>query len=142
MTATHPTGNSPSGISHLIGGIISDITALFRQEIELAKTEAGESVQKAANGGAMIAVGGVLALGALGVFLAGVVVLLGAWLEAIGLDPMMANVLAALIVSVIVGGIAWITVAAGINRLKTANFTLPRTTSTLSADVDAVKERF
>jgi len=63
MSVPHESRSLPD----LIGGLASDISSLFRKEIELAKAEASEKVSSAVGGVVFIAAGGVLALGALGV---------------------------------------------------------------------------
>ena len=57
-------------LADLLGGLASDITGLFRKEIELAKAEASEKLDGALQAGRNIAIGAVLAIGAVGVLLA------------------------------------------------------------------------
>ena len=46
-------------ITDLLGSLVSDISGLFRKEIELAKAEASEKVEEAAKAGRNLAIGGV-----------------------------------------------------------------------------------
>ena len=72
--------NESRPLAELLGGLATDISTLFRKEVQLAKTEASEKVSETMGAIASIAIGGVLALGALGIFLAAVVSLLAAFL--------------------------------------------------------------
>jgi len=128
-------------LTELLGGLANDITSLFRKEIELAKAEASEKASAALTGIELVAAGGVLALGALGVILAAAVTALGALFQAMGMGQTSANSLAALIVAVVVGAIAWILISRGLAQLKGNNLKLERTTSSLSRDAAVVKER-
>ena len=58
-----------------------------------------------------------------------------------GLDPTMANAIAAFVVTAIVGIAGWLTISKGINALKASNLNLNRTTASLGRDADIVKER-
>lgn len=126
----------------LLGGLISDLTGLFRKEIQLAKTEASEKVDQVVGASLSLLIGGVLALGALGVVLAALVTAIGAFFVSMDMQPTAANSLAAAIVAVIVGGIAWMLISKGLSALKASNLMLNRTTHSLAQDADAVKEKF
>ena len=62
------------GLGFLLSGLATDVSGLFRKEIELAKAEASETVDNATRAGRNLAIGAVLAIGALGVFLAAALV--------------------------------------------------------------------
>lgn len=130
---THPLGE-------LVSGLVSDVSMLFRKEIELAKTEASEKLDGAINAGRSLAIGGVLAIGAIGVFLAALVSGLTALLVAMGMQPQLANFLAAIVVTVVVGGVAWTLIAKGAADLKANNLNMQRTAHSLQMDAAAVKE--
>ena len=133
--------NESRPLAELLGGLATDISSLFRKEVQLAKAEASEKVSQTMGGVTSIAIGGVLALGALGVFLSAVVSLLAAFLVNQGLDPTMANAIAAFVVTAIVDIAGWMTISKGINALKASNLNLNRTTASLGRDADIVKER-
>lgn len=141
MSFTGTPRDETRGLADQIKGLISDISVLFRQEVELAKTEAGERLESAIHGAVMLAVGAILAVGALGVLLSAAVVGLAGFLENIGMDPYLANALSALVVAIVVGGVGWAIIASGINRLKATNFKMERTVHSLSEDANVVKER-
>ncbi len=141
MTVTGTSHSDTPSLGSQVKGLIGDVSTLFRQEIELAKTEAGERVESAVHGGQLLVVGAILAIGGLGVLLAAIVSAGTAWLIASGMDPLIANTLAAVAVAFIVGGIGWAMISSGIKRLKTSNFKLERTAHSLSEDAHVVKER-
>src|SRR5690606_41877831 len=109
--------------------------------VELAKAEASEKVSQVAHGGELIVAGAILALGALGVLLAAIVTILGAWFTSMDMDPLVANSLSALIVAVVVGIIAWMLISSGMRRMRQTNLSMNRTVSSLSNDAAIVKER-
>jgi hypothetical protein len=135
----HVTEGRP--LTELIGGLASDISMLFRKEIQLAKTEASEKMGQALSGVELLIAGAVLALGALGVILAAAVTGLAALFVAQGMGTTTANSLAALIVAVIVGGIAWMLISRGRNVLRADHLMLDRTAHSLGRDAAAVKEK-
>jgi len=137
MSVPHESRSLPD----LIGGLANDISGLFRKEIDLAKAEASEKVSSAVGGIAMIAIGGVLALGALGVLLSAIVTAIAALFVNWGWDPTISNSIAALIVTVIVGIIAWIMISRGMAAFKSTNLAMERTTTSLNRDAAVVKER-
>lgn len=128
-------------LGDLISGLVSDISGLFRKEIELAKTEASAKVSNAASGIGMLAVGLVLAVGAIGVLLAAIVNGLGAVLVAQGFTEANADAIASIVVSVVVGIAAWIAISRGLAIVRNTNPTLPRTANSLRRDAEVVKER-
>lgn len=128
-------------IADLLGGLVTDLSTLFRKEVQLAKTEASEKVSETLAAAGSIAIGGVLVLGALGVFLAAVVSLLAALLVNMGLEPTLANALAAAVVTVVVGLVGWGSIRKGLDALKASNLNMNRTAASLSRDADIVKER-
>ncbi|MDF2798894.1 MAG: phage holin family protein [Devosia sp.] len=133
--------NDSRPLSELIGGLASDISNLFHKEIQLAKAEASEKVSQTINGVVILLAGAVLALGALGVFLSFLVSLIASFFEAQGMDETMATSIGAIIVTVVVGIIAYVMVNRGLNALKASNLKMERTASSLGRDADVVKER-
>src|SRR6185295_14538320 len=109
---------SPGRLADLFSGLALDFTGLFRTEIELAKAEATEKVELAIKAGVSLAIGAGLAIGAIGVLLAALVAGGAAVLSHLGMAPAAANFVAALAVTLIVGGIAWAFVSRGLDGLK------------------------
>ena len=134
------TGEQGRPLSDLLGGLASDISGLFRKEIQLAKAEASEKLDDAMKAGRNLAVGGVLAIGAIGVFLTALVSGLTALLVGLGMTETTASFVSAIVVALIVGAIAWSFVARGLADLKANKFNMDRTTQSLQMDAAAVRE--
>jgi succinate dehydrogenase/fumarate reductase cytochrome b subunit len=126
----------------LLGGLVSDLSGLFRKELQLAKTEASEKVDQVVSASLSLLFGGILALGALGVLLSAIVTGIGAFFVSTGMEQTAANSLAAGIVTVVVGIVAWMLIGRGLSALKARNLMLQRTTHSLAQDADVVKEKF
>jgi len=129
-------------LADLLTGLASDISGLFRKEIQLAKAEASEKLDDAMKAGRGLAVGGILAIGAVGVFLAAIVTGLAALLINMGMAETPAGFVAGLIVAAVIGGIAWAMISRGLADLKTNNLNMQRTTNSIRMDAEAVKESF
>jgi len=129
-------------ITDLLGGLVSDISGLFRKEIELAKAEAGEKIDEVVSSSRNLAIGGVLAIGATGVFLTAVVTGLGALLISMGMSEAMSAFVSALIVAVVVGAIAWMFISKGVAEMKANKLNMKRTTRSVVQDAQVVKESF
>lgn len=133
--------NDSRSLAELLSGLVSDISGLFRKEIQLARAETSEKVGQMMGGAISLLIGGVLALGALGVFLSALVTLIASYFVAQGMDPTLSNATAAGIVTVVVAIIGWIFISRGLDTLKASNLNLNRTTTSLGRDADMVKER-
>jgi len=130
------------GLADLLTGLASDISGLFRKEIELAKAEASEKVDEAVKAGRNLAIAAVLAIGAIGVFLAALVAGGTALLVQLGVAEPAANFISALVVTIIVGGAAWAAFARGMAELKANKLNMQRTARSLQRDAAAVRESF
>jgi hypothetical protein len=135
------TANESRPIAELLGGLVNDLSTLFRKEVQLAKTEASEKVSQTMGAVASIAIGGVLALGALGVLLSAIVSLLAALFVNMGWDPTLSNAVAAFIVTAVVGIAGWLSIQKGLSALKASNLNMNRTAASIGRDADIVKER-
>jgi len=130
------------GLGDLLSGLAADISGLFRKEIELAKAEASEAIGDAMTAGRNLAIGMILAIGAIGVFLAALVAGGTALLVGMGMAEPAANFISALVITVIVGGVAWAMISRGLAELKANRLNMQRTTHSLQMDAAAVKESF
>jgi len=128
------------GLSDLLGGLAGDISGLFRKEIELAKAEAGEKFDGAMKSARNLLIGAVLGIGAVGVFLAALVNGMTALLVRMGMAEGSASFVSALIVTAVVGGVAWAFVSRGLAELKVNKLNMTRTAHSLQMDAAAVKE--
>ena len=130
---------SSQSLGDLLSGLVSDVSTLFHQEIELAKTEASEKFDDVMGAARNLAIGGVLAIGAIGVFLAAIVSGLTALLVAIGVQEQLSNFISAIVVTIVVGAIAWSLIARGASDLRANKLSMERTTRSLQQDAAAVK---
>ncbi|RYE08769.1 MAG: phage holin family protein [Hyphomicrobiales bacterium] len=137
---SHAEQGRPLG--DLLTGLASDITGLFRKEIQLAKAEASEKLDDAIKAGRSLAIGAILAIGATGVFLAALVTGLAALLINMGMAETPAGFVAGLIVTAVIGGIAWMLISRGLAELKANKLDMQRTARSLQMDAAAVKESF
>jgi F0F1-type ATP synthase assembly protein I len=112
-------------LGELFGEMTSDVSRLFRQEIELAKTEARDEVAKAGKGAGMIGAAGVAAL--LTLIMVSFAL---AWL----LDQGLNTALSFLIVGLLWAVVGAVLLSTGRRRLKAVR-PLPTTTQTLKEDV-------
>jgi len=133
--------NENTPLSELVGGLLSDVTGLLRKEIDLAKTEVSEKLKKALSGVEFLMIGLVLAIGAVGVLLSALVSGLAVVFSRYGISEVSANALAAVIVGLIIGAIAWLLISRGIAALRGTELKLDRTTASLRRDAEIVKEK-
>jgi hypothetical protein len=127
-------------LSDLLGGLAGDISGLFRKEIELAKAEAGEKLDDAMKSARNLLIGAVLGIGAVGVFLAALVNGITALLIRMGMADQTASFVSALVVTIVVGAVAWTFVSRGLAELKANKMNMKRTAHSLQMDAAAVKE--
>jgi uncharacterized membrane protein YqjE len=138
MTAPYPTDHTrdhteevqETSVGELIGNISSDLSTLFRQEVELAKVELKTEASKAGKAAGMLGAAGVA-----GFF---VLALLSTALVA-ALSNVMDTGWAALIVAVIWGIVGAVLYANGRKKLKTVDPTPRRTVDTLKEDAQWLK---
>jgi hypothetical protein len=133
------TGRS---LPELLGSLATDISSLFRKEVELAKAEASEKVDVMLAAAQRLAIGGVLGIAAAGVLAAAIVTGLAAVFVGMGMDPQLANALSALIVAVVFGGIAWALISGAISAMRTEKLNMDRTVHSLTRDAQIVTEKF
>jgi cation transport ATPase len=136
------TEHGGMGLGDLLGGLVSDISGLFRKEIELAKAEASEKLDNAMKAARNLAIGAVLAIGAIGVFLAALVSGGTALLVRAGMTEPAANFISALVVTIVVAIIAWAMIARGMAELRANRLNMQRTAQSLQMDAAAVRESF
>jgi uncharacterized membrane protein YqjE len=124
------------GIGVLLRDLAEGSARLVRDEILLARLEAGEMALGVARGTAFMALGGVLALLGVLSLLAGVILLIGdQWLSR---DRYW---LAALIVTVITGVVAAVLAKRGMSQLAPSELVPDETVATLKEDKEWVKRQ-
>ncbi len=119
-------------IGELLRDLANDTTRLIRDEIALARAEIQGKVAQAGRGAAMIGAGGVLAIPALVLILAGIAILLANWMP-----PSVAALLVGVVTAAVAGLLAWM----GLKSIQATSLTPERTTVNLKRDVHLVQEK-
>ena len=117
----------------LAGDLTRDMSALVRQEVQLAKTEMTQKASKAGKDIASMAVGGAIAYAGFLALLAALVIVLGT----VGVPWW----LSALLVGLIVVGIGAFLIMRGRDALKRADLTPRQTIQTIKEDAEWAKEQ-
>ena len=112
--------------------VVSEIANLFQAELRVARAELGEKLNCAARGSSSIAIGAVLAIGALIILLLAVV----RWLAVAGIPEEWGL----LIVGVVSAGVAVALMKRGADTMKGTALVPLRTIAQVRADVAVVKE--
>ena len=124
------------GLGALLRELAEGSVTLVRQELVLAKLELGDVAKHAGTGTAMFAAGGVMALLGLLALLTGVILLIGdQWL------PRDLYWVAALLVMLITGVVAWILAKKGLALLSPSQLAPDQTVETLKEDKEWLKHR-
>ena len=116
----------------LIGDVVTRVTVLLRKELDLARSEVAENLNRAALGAGMLVTAVIIALVALNVLAVAAVV----GLMTTGLDVVAATLIiggGGLLLALVLAGI-------GISRVKPANIAPTRSLRELRRDADAAKE--
>ena len=118
-------------LSHLFGDALSQFAKLFQNEIDLAKAELGEKVQRIGGAVGLIAAGGVLVIPAIvmALFALSAALIAGGWSQPV----------AYLISAIIAAALAGIFIAVGMNRLDARHLAPRETLRQLEKDKDTVK---
>ena len=118
-----------TGVGDLISGVTRDLSTLFRQEVELAKSELTESAKQAGKGAGMF--GGAAVAGLFALLFLSITV----WWA---LGYLIGNAWSALVVTVVYAIVAAILFARGRSNLKTVRGA-PRTVDSLKKIPDTLK---
>jgi hypothetical protein len=123
--------NDLRAISSLLGNALSQFGKLFQNEVDLAKAEVGEKIQKVGGALGFIAGGAILVIPSLvmALFALSSALISAGWSQPI-------SYLASAIIAAVVAGVLF---AIGINRLDARNLAPRETMSQLEKDKDAVK---
>ena len=125
--------DSNRSLPELFGNLVTQLSTLFRKEVQLARAEVGEKVGQATGSIAYLAVGGVLLLAALVILLEALV----AFLAYLGVPVPWAR----LIVGVVVALVGYALVRSGMSGLKASDLVPNRTVEQLSRDAAVAKEQ-
>ena len=123
------SGNTSLGAN--LRGLIDDLSALIRQEFQLAKAEAGEKLEQVQTGVVSILVGMLIATCALFVLVQAVVA---------ALSNVMPPEFAAMTVGVVLAVIAYVAIRIGERHLRPGNLAPRRTVRSLNEQASKMKE--
>ena len=126
--------DTPKSAGGLVGDALSHVSALVRNEVDLARAEVNENLKGAAVAIGLLVGAVVIALTALNVLVAAIV----AGLTEAGLH----GGWAALIVGVVLAVIAYAMAHKGTNDLKLKSLAPTRTARNVKRDAEAVKEAY
>jgi hypothetical protein len=125
--------DSGRSVPELLSNALSQVSTLFRKEIQLARAEVGEKFGEAAGSITPIAAGGAVLVAALVLLLFALASLLVSFGLAVGW--------AQLIVGAVFALVGYALVRSGLSKLKTSNLMPERTAEQLSRDAQAAKEQ-
>jgi|tagenome__1003787_1003787.scaffolds.fasta_scaffold20425077_2 hypothetical protein len=126
-------GSNDRSLGELFSTLTTQLGTLIRQEVELARTEVTANVQKTARNASLIGAGAAVGYAAFLALVGAAIALL----DAIGLDTW----IAALIVAVVLGGVAFALIQRGRSQLEAGSLAPQRTIETLREDAELAKER-
>jgi uncharacterized membrane protein YqjE len=129
-----PVNDDTRSFGELLGDMVTQLSTLFRKELQLARAEMGEKVSDASGAIPGIAGGAALALAALGVLLMALAALVARLLDLpLGWGQLIVGVVGALLGYLLIRG--------GIAKLKATNLIPQRTADQLALDAQAAKEQ-
>jgi uncharacterized membrane protein HdeD (DUF308 family) len=126
------SADQEGSVGDLLAGLTSDLSTLFRQEIQLARAETTEKIAQMTQSIVWMAAGGMVAYaGFIGLLIAVIV----------GLAAFMPLWLSALIVGVLVIVIGAVLIQSGRSRLRQLSVVPERTIESIQEDAALVKEK-
>ena len=130
MNENRPMENRPLG--DLFSDLATDMSNLVRQEVALAKLEITQKAKYLGRNVGYLIVGGAVAYAGLLAVIAAIIMLLDRVMPAWG---------AALLVGIIVAGIAWLLIGKALTALQQADLTPRETVETLKEDATWMKQQ-
>jgi hypothetical protein len=126
--------NTDPGIADLLRQLRDDTTGLVREEIQLAKTEAGEKARRVGRNLGFLLVAGLIGSSALLLLLVGAAFLLAEAFAEGGMDPGVATFLGFLTVALAAGVAAGVLATKGLSALSNESAIPNRTARSLKED--------
>ena len=130
INENRPMENRPLG--DLFSDLATDMSSLVRQEVNLAKLEITQKAKYFGRNVGYLIVGGAVAYAGLLAVIAAIIMLLDRVMPAWG---------AALLVGVVVAGIAWLLIGKALTALQEADLTPRDTVETLKEDAAWMKQQ-
>ena len=119
-------------LGELFSDLANETSTLFRNEVALAKVELTDKATKVGKNVASLVIGGAVAYAALLAICAAVILLL---------DMAMPAWLAALVVGLIVGCVAWLLISKAVANLRRTELTPQQSVESLKEDAQWIKDQ-
>lgn len=129
-----PVNDDTRSVPQLIGDMVTELSNLFRKEIQLARAEMGENISEAGHAIPGIAGGAALGFGGLLLLLMSLAALVADLLD-------LAPGWGLLIVGAVAGLAGYALIRGGLSKLKATSLTPHRTAEQLSRDAQAAKDQ-
>lgn len=126
------SGADPRSLLELLAALARDIPDLIHKEVVLARGEARRALDLSLVALRRLALGSVIAVGAVGLALAALVSALTALLVSRGVEPYVASMLSTSAVTVAAGSAAWLLFASARRSLEAARSSLDDSVRTLA----------
>jgi uncharacterized membrane protein YqjE len=120
-------------IPELFSDLVDNVTTLFRTEVRLAKAEASEKIDMIKGAAVLVGIGAFFLLAALIAFTD----VLTVWLVLLGIPVAWSGLIVVLVLAVV----GFVTLQAGLGRLKAGKLSPDRTVHQLNRDAAVVKEQ-
>ena len=130
MNESRPMENRPLG--DLFSDLATDMSNLVRQEVALAKLEVTQKAKYLGRNVGYLVVGGAVAYAGMLAVIAAIIMLLDKVMSAWG---------AALLVGILVAGVAWLLIGKALAALQQAELTPRETVETLKEDATWMKQQ-
>ncbi|MEP6924502.1 MAG: phage holin family protein [Pyrinomonadaceae bacterium] len=129
-------------LGDLFSELATDTSTLIRQEVALAQVEITQKATRVGTQIAYLVVGGAIALLAVLSLLAALIIGLGQIISNVaGVLPLTGAWISALIVGVVVGGIAAYLITSALSKLRETNLTPQKTVDSLKEDAQWLKDQ-
>jgi hypothetical protein len=133
--------HSEHSLVSLLRELRDESSMLIRQEVALAKAEISEKISRTTRDAVLLAIGGLLALGAFGLFLLALRELLFVGMVKAGMSPSVALWFSPLLLAIITGAIGWVLIAKGKKELAKEGVTPHKTVESLREERQWLKRK-
>jgi hypothetical protein len=133
--------HSEHSLVSLLRELRDESSMLIRQEVALAKAEISEKISRTTRDAVLLAIGGLFALGAFGLFLLALRELLFVGMVKAGMSVSVAIWFSPLLLAVITGAIGWALVAKGKKALAKEGVTPHKTVESLREERQWLKRK-
>jgi hypothetical protein len=125
----------------LLRELRDESSMLIRQEVALAKAEISEKISRTTRDAVLLVIGGLLALGAFGLFLLALRELLFVGMVKAGMSPGVALWFSPFLLAIITGAIGWALIAKGKKELAKEGVTPQKTVESLREERQWLKRK-